>query len=134
MYVSGRGIRRVVFWNDANGSTFVLSPVGVDEGEEETELIVEHCTVVYARSKGLHWNGGRVFNMWGQGKGTGGSNLVFRNIRVEDPRPTLQHFMIAMQGVCNPVHPLLSLIRLHTALHRLNRGQTLSSTDVVREI
>ena len=69
--------------------------------------------------------------MRGQGQGTGGSKLVFRNIRVEDPRPTLQHFMIAMQGVCNPVHPLLSLIRLHTALHRLNRGQTQSSTDVV---
>ena len=24
-YVNGRGIRRVVFWNDYNGSTFVLS-------------------------------------------------------------------------------------------------------------
>ena len=27
-YVNGRGIRRVVYWNDSNGSTFVLSPIG----------------------------------------------------------------------------------------------------------
>ena len=28
-YVNGRGIRRVVYWQDCNGSTFVLSPIGV---------------------------------------------------------------------------------------------------------
>ena len=28
MYVNGRGIRRVVFWQDGNGSTFVLTPIG----------------------------------------------------------------------------------------------------------
>ena len=27
-YVNGAGIRRVVYWQDANGSTFVLSPLG----------------------------------------------------------------------------------------------------------
>ena len=27
-YVNGRGIRRVIYWNDSNGSTFVLSPIG----------------------------------------------------------------------------------------------------------
>merc|ERR1719264_653611 len=38
-YVNGRGIRRVVYWNDANGSTFVLSPLGgVDESHS---VIVE---------------------------------------------------------------------------------------------
>ena len=31
--------------------------------------------------------------------GSGGANIVFRNIVVEDPRPTLQHFMILMEGV-----------------------------------
>ena len=35
----------------------------------------------------------------GEGGGTGGDNVIFRNIIVEDPRPTLQHFMIAMEGV-----------------------------------
>ena len=38
--------RRVVFWNDANGSTFVLSPVG-SEGLEKHPLIVEDCTVIF---------------------------------------------------------------------------------------
>ena len=36
--------RRVVFWNDANGSTFVLSPVG-SVGLEKHPLVVEDCTV-----------------------------------------------------------------------------------------
>ena len=96
-YVNGRGIRRVVYWQDCNGSTFVLSPIG---GEDESHpLIVEDCTVVYARAKWHHWSGGRLFNMRGEGGGSGGDNLVFRNIIVEDPRPTLQHFMILMEGL-----------------------------------
>ena len=36
--------------------------------------------------------------MRGNGGGSGGYTLTFRNIRVEDPRPTLQHFKILMQG------------------------------------
>ena len=95
VYVSGKGIRRVVFWNDANGSTFVLSSVG----DFDHPLVVEDCTVVYARATWHHWSGGRLFNMRGEGSGEGGHGLVFRNIVVEDPRPTLQHFMIAMDGV-----------------------------------
>ena len=37
--------------------------------------------------------------MRGEGRGECGAGVVFRNIRVEDRRPTLQHFMIAMQGL-----------------------------------
>merc|ERR1719361_709544 len=96
-YVHGRGIRRVIYWNDSNGSTFVLSPIGTLD--ESFPLIIEDCTVVYARAKWHHWSGGRLFNMRGRGRGSGGSNVIFRNIAVEDPRPTLQHFMIAMEGV-----------------------------------
>ena len=36
--------------------------------------------------------------MRGNGEGSGGYTVTFRNIRVEDPRPTLQHFKILMQG------------------------------------
>ena len=39
-------IRRVVFWNDANGSAFVLSNVG-NEGIESHPLVVEDCTVLF---------------------------------------------------------------------------------------
>ena len=37
--------------------------------------------------------------MRGAGAGEGGYTLTFRNIVVEDPRPTLQHFKILMQAV-----------------------------------
>ena len=92
-YVNGRGIRRVTYWNDYNGSAFVLSAI------PNRPLVVEDCDVIYARAGWHHWSGGRLFNMRGEGKGAGGQGVLFRNIRVEDPRPTLQHFMIAMQGL-----------------------------------
>jgi hypothetical protein len=93
IYVSGRGIRRVVFWNDANGSVFVLSRIG-----GILPVIVEDCDVVYSRAFWHQWRGGRIFNMRGEGGGGGGPGVVFRNIRVEDPRPTLQQFFVAMEG------------------------------------
>jgi hypothetical protein len=63
------------------------------------EVIVEDCDVIYARAGWHQWSGGRLFNMRGEGGGACGKGVIFRDIRVEDPRPTLQHFMIAMQGV-----------------------------------
>jgi hypothetical protein len=93
LYVNGRGIRRTVIWNDANGSAFVLSAVSNLEGRP---LVVEDCDVIYSRAKWHHWSGGRVFNMRGEGRGAGGAGIVFRNINVEDPRPTLQQFFICM--------------------------------------
>ena len=48
-YVNGQGIRRVVYWQDSNGSTFVLSPLG-DESLNSHPLVVEDCTVIYARA------------------------------------------------------------------------------------
>ena len=62
-------------------------------------LVIEDCTVVYARSKFHHSEGGSVWNMRGNGQGSGGSTIVFRNIRVEDPRPTHMHFKIMMEAV-----------------------------------
>lgn len=92
-YVNGRGIRRVTFWNDYNGSTFVLSAL------PDRKVVVEDCDVIYARAGWHHWSGGRIFNMRGEGGGACGTGVSFRNIRVEDPRPTLQPFLIAMQGL-----------------------------------
>ena len=92
-YVNGRGIRRVTYWNDSNGSAFVLTAL------PNRSLIVEDCDVLYARAGWHHWSGGRLFNMRGLGKNDCGEGVIFRNIRVHDPRPTLQHFMITMQGL-----------------------------------
>ena len=75
----------------------MLSSIGKDSLNSHP-LVVEDCTVLYARAKWNQWSGGRLFNMRGKGEGDGGYSITFRNIRVEDPRPTLQHFMIAMKG------------------------------------
>ena len=75
----------------------MLSSLG-DEDLNSYPLVVEDCTVVYARAKWHHWSGGNLFNMRGAGQGEGGYTLTFRNIVVEDPRPTLQHFKILMEG------------------------------------
>jgi hypothetical protein len=88
--VSGLGIRRCVLWNDANGSSFVLSAL------PEHKLVVEDCDVIYSRAKWHHWSGGRVFNMRGEGESPAGTGVIFRNIRISDPRPTLQQFFICM--------------------------------------
>jgi len=70
LYVNGPGIRRTVLWNDANGSSFVLSGPSQLAGRK---MIVEDCDVIYARAKWHHWSGGRVFNMRGEGGGGGGA-------------------------------------------------------------
>lgn len=93
LYVNGLGIRRTVLWNDANGSSFVLS--GLPELTDR-KLLVEDCDVIYARAKWHHWSGGRVFNMRGEGGRSAGAGGIFKNINIEDPRPTLQQFFICM--------------------------------------
>jgi len=98
LYANGRGIRRVVLWQDANGSSFVLSGFGREKLNTHP-LIIEDCTILYARARWNHWSGGNLFNMRGEGGGEGGFTVEFRNIVVEDPRPTLQHFKILMEGV-----------------------------------
>jgi hypothetical protein len=90
LYANGLGIRRVVLWNDANGSSFVLSAL------PDHKLIVEDCDVIYSRANWHHWSGGRVFNMRGEGEDQTGAGVIFRNIRISDPRPTLQQFFIFM--------------------------------------
>ncbi len=94
LYVNGRGIRRVVLWNDHNGSSFVFSAM---PNLTNRILVVEDCDVIYARAGWHQWAGGRVFNMRGEGGGACGGNVIFRNINVEDPRPTLQTFFINME-------------------------------------
>jgi len=94
IYPAGFGIRRLVIWNDVNGSAFLLTSLAAQEGRP---LVVEDCDVIYARQSWYNGgNGGRVFNMRGEGGGEGGRNVIFRNIRVEDPRPSQQAFLIQM--------------------------------------
>jgi hypothetical protein len=92
----GLGIRRVVLWNDANGSSFRLS----DLAKLKRGLIVQGCDVIYARSYLQGTSASRVFNVRGDHKenGASGANqVIFRNINIEDPWPTLQHFFICLE-------------------------------------
>ncbi|MEI6712523.1 MAG: endo-polygalacturonase [Verrucomicrobiota bacterium] len=93
LYVNGVGIRRTVLWNDANGSSFVLTAM---PQLTDRKLVVEDCDVIYSRSRWHQWSGGRVFNVRGEGGGPAGEGVIFRNIRIEDPRPTLQQFFMCM--------------------------------------
>ena len=93
LYVNGLGIRRTVLWNDANGSSFVLSSL---HQLADRKIMVEDCDVIYSRAKWHHWSGGRVFNMRGEWERAAGAGVTFRNINIEDPRPTLQQFFICM--------------------------------------
>ncbi|MBF0197701.1 MAG: endo-polygalacturonase, partial [Planctomycetes bacterium] len=65
-YVNGLGIRGCVYWNDANGSAFVLTELPLSK-----PISVENCHVIYSRAKWHHWTGGRVFNIRGEGGGLG---------------------------------------------------------------
>jgi hypothetical protein len=94
IYPCGLGIRRLVLWHDADGSAFLLTRLAYQQGRP---LIVEDCDVIFARQ--MHYDRGsgeRTFNMRARGHGECGQNVVFRNIRLEDPRPTQQAFLIEM--------------------------------------
>ena len=96
-YVGGRGMRRVVFWLDSNGCVFILNHIGT-EGINAHPLVIEDISVVYVRTKFPHV-GGNIFDLRGVGEGEGGYTITFRNLVVEDPRPTHQAFKLMMQGV-----------------------------------
>ena len=93
IYPCGLGIRRLVIWHDANGSAFLFTALSYQKGQP---LLVEDCDVIFARKGGAGGEGGRIFNMRGEGKGESGRGVIFRNIRVEDPRPTVQAFLLQM--------------------------------------
>ena len=51
-YAAGRAMRRVVFWQDSNGASFVMHHIGSNFYiSPDLPLVIEDCTVVYARSK-----------------------------------------------------------------------------------
>jgi len=91
LYVRGVGAKGVKIWNDANGVSFAMWALK----EHDRLLVFEDCDILYAR-KAISGSGGRVFSLRGGGSMgiTGGGNVVFRNIRVEDPFPTVQTFFL----------------------------------------
>ncbi len=103
LYVRGIAIRRTVFWSDVNGTTLRCSFVTSDQGPNfpptlPQDLIVEDCDVIYARGV-FAGSDSTTFGIIGtpsaydsqktfpDGALTTGQHVIFRNIRVSDPRP-----------------------------------------------
>ena len=91
IYVNGAGMKNLVIWNDANGTAFALWAL-----KENIILLVEDCDVIYSRAVYHKWTGGRIFSLRAGGNSdvVGGGQVVFRNIRVEEPFPTYQTFFL----------------------------------------
>lgn len=104
LYVRGVAIRRCVLWSDVNGTPLRCSFITNDRGAKfpstlPEDLVVEDVDVIYARGVfasekdadfGIIGTPG-AFNdtqKYADGTLNTGQHVVFRNIRVSDPRPT----------------------------------------------
>ncbi|NJM46220.1 MAG: hypothetical protein HC860_08595 [Alkalinema sp. RU_4_3] len=84
--MGGRGIDRVVLWNDANGKSFITNVNG-----PRRDLTISNCTVIYARGI-FEAGGGQVFALNQDQKPTRRKNppakVTFNDITIEDRFPT----------------------------------------------
>jgi hypothetical protein len=103
MYVRGVAIRRCVLWSDVNGAPLRCSFITNDRNSDyprflPADLIVEDCDVIYSRgvfafddatSFGVITTPGSFDSQKTYSDGTvnTGQHLLFRDIRVTDPRP-----------------------------------------------
>ena len=103
LYVRGMAIRRCVFWSDVNGTPLRCSFINSDRSSDfpftlPQDLVVEDCDVIYAR--GVFSGSDSTTNgvigtpsaydsqkTYADGTLNTGQHLVFRNIRVSDPKP-----------------------------------------------
>jgi hypothetical protein len=103
LYVRGVAIRRCVLWSDVNGAPLRCSFITNDRNSDfprslPADLIVEDCDVIYSRgvfafddntSFGVITTPGAFDTQQTYSDGTvnTGQHLLFRDIRVTDPRP-----------------------------------------------
>jgi hypothetical protein len=103
LYVRGVAIRRCVLWSDVNGTPFRCSFITNDRAADfpkslPQDLVVEDCDVIYTRGVfasetsadfGVIGTPGAFdeTKKFADGTINTGQHLVFRNIRVTDPRP-----------------------------------------------
>ena len=103
LYIRGMAVRRTVLWSDVNGTPFRCSFVNSDRGPDypptlPQDLIVEDCDVIYSRgvfadssstTNGVIGTPSAYDNQktYADGALNTGQHVIFRNIRVSDPRP-----------------------------------------------
>ncbi len=103
LYVRGTAIRRTVFWSDVNGTPLRCSFLNGDRGLNypptlPQDLVVEECDIIYVRgvfagsdatANGIIGTPSAYGNQGAYADGTlsTGQHVIFRNIRVSDPRP-----------------------------------------------
>jgi Carbohydrate binding module (family 6) len=115
LYVRGAGIRRCVFWSDVNGTPLRCSFINGDRGPgypstAPQDLIVEDCDIIYARGVFLFGGGGVIDPaetglgpIYEDGARNTAQHLIFRNIRVSDPKPVRTLFSLnASPGGADP--------------------------------
>jgi autotransporter-associated beta strand protein len=101
-YVGDCQIRRSVFWTDVNGTPFNCPGIarsGIPQVDTTfaRDVVIEDCDVIYARGM-FGFSDGKGFgvisnyfaydsNTYPDGTANTGQHMVFRNIRVSDPRP-----------------------------------------------
>jgi Carbohydrate binding module (family 6) len=95
-YVVDQDYRRNTLWFDCNGSPFRGSFMFRGSYSAEHHTIMEDCDVIYTRA---NWGGSVIsandyseVGTYADGTKNTGQHLVFRNIRVTDPRPTRSLF------------------------------------------
>ena len=55
-YIRGHGVRRVVYWQDVNGSTFVLTPIGALLPDDENIPLYEIVYLPRVRNDKVKYN------------------------------------------------------------------------------
>ncbi len=119
LYVRGTAIRRCVLWSDVNGTPFRCSFITNDRGADfprslPQDLIIEDCDVIYSRGVfafdhstdfGVIGTPGS-FNdtkQYADGTLNTGQHIIFRNIRVTDPRPV--RYLFGFNATSDPADP-----------------------------
>lgn len=117
IYVRGLAIRRCVLWSDVNGIPFRTSFISGDfPNTSQQDTTVEDCDVIYARGV-FAFSNATDFGVIGSPDTTSikpyadgtintGQHIVFRNIRISDPKPVRYLFGFDAR---NPGAPLAGL-------------------------
>jgi Carbohydrate binding module (family 6) len=95
-YVTDHDFRRNTLWFDCNGSPFRGTFMFRHTFGQGHQTVMEDCDIIYVRS---NWGGAVIsagdhgeVGKYPDGTKNTGQHIVFRNIRVTDPRPTRSLF------------------------------------------